>query len=325
MLAYPRSFGFFFATVVVFMLQLLPPIGIFLMILGAAVWSVVLINAGMIGTVVEAVRGQVSRSWLILPGAFYGSYFGALAVDYATLYHLRAQYDAANEAVAVAFDPERQSLVVDREQDGIDWLFHHYRLPVIYETNPNVPEGFLATRMIDRTACKAISGRPSRSDIGIHTFSFQDGETFDRQTWETRFCDVRMPESPTSPLLKVTAHQEKAYHGVLPITRITTTIITPDGKRFRLLGGYAAPFRWFPMPVLGCALNSGDPRWECDASFLRQRFTPIISGDTRFNRDSAALARALGLTRVTIAERRGADIAPVQARIAKFEGAWLNL
>ncbi len=29
---------------------------------------------------------------------------------------------------------------------------------------------------------------------------------------------------------------------------------------------------WLPMPIMGCALNSGAPSWDCDAGFWRNGF-----------------------------------------------------
>ncbi|UIY23349.1 hypothetical protein LZK76_15880 [Rhizobium leguminosarum] len=48
----------------VFVLQAIPFTGIFLMFAFAMAWSIVLVNASMIGVAIEAVVGRVSRLWL---------------------------------------------------------------------------------------------------------------------------------------------------------------------------------------------------------------------------------------------------------------------
>ncbi|MBN9009246.1 MAG: hypothetical protein J0H63_03635 [Rhizobiales bacterium] len=73
---------FFVATAVVFALQAIPPVGLFLMFMLAMVWSVLLINAGMIGVSFEAAIGRVSRWWLLLPLAFYGGYWAACGMGF---------------------------------------------------------------------------------------------------------------------------------------------------------------------------------------------------------------------------------------------------
>ena len=119
--------------------------------------------------------------------------------------------------------------------------------------------------------------------------------------------------------MRVSRREEKVFEGWLPVTRVTTTITTPDGQSFQLLGGVASPLSWIPKPVIGCALNSASPSWDCGAQFWRESFTPIISGATRYNRDSAVLARALGLEPVAIADRKGGDPALVLAKMAAVE------
>jgi hypothetical protein len=75
--------------------------------------------------------------------------------------------------------------------------------------------------------------------------------------------------------------------------------------------------------MIGCGLNSGAASWECYAQFWRNDFTPIVAGDTRYNRDSLTLARALGLKRVDIAKRAGGDATLVRAKMAEVEAATL--
>mgnify|MGYP003611168763 FL=1 len=72
---WPVSLWFLIAALVVFVLQRIPLTGIFLMLVLAMFWSVLLVNAGMIGIAWEAVSGKVARGWLILPLAYFGGYY----------------------------------------------------------------------------------------------------------------------------------------------------------------------------------------------------------------------------------------------------------
>lgn len=327
MRAIPVSLIFFLATATLFVLQMIPFIGFFLMILLAMFWSVFLINAGMLGVAAEALSGRVSRWWLVLPIAFYGGYYAFAVADHQALRALSASYDAANARVAVPFDPSRQVIAIDLASDGDDssWLVQNYGLPVAYSRNPNYRQGYRSTRMIANDVCKEVRGNPALVGAGIQTFGFHDGEygSATRPTLNRAFCSLTMPEEPTLPMVTVSLHRERIRYGTLPVSRTVTTIATPDGKRFQLLGGVAEPLSWFPMPMMGCWLNSGGPKWQCDAGFKRSGYTPIVSGDTRFSRDSVVLARALGLKRVPIAARKGGDPALVRAKIAELEQAAL--
>jgi hypothetical protein len=319
----PRSFGFFVVTAVVYALQMIPVIGIFMMFMLAMFWSVLLINAGMIGIAVEALTDRVSRWWLILPLAFYGGYLSFAIVDHAALSELRAQYDAANARVSVPFDPERQVLVFEGDGNGGSEYVQNYALPVAYSRNANHPEGFRSNRMMARDVCAKVRGNPALNAAGIWTFGFHDGDAIASRKMETRFCDLGMPERPSLPLVTVARHEEQIRFRSLPITRITTTVTTPDERRYKLRGGVAAPLSWLPMPVMGCALNSGGPSWECAIQFWRNGFTPIVAGKTRYSRDAFTLARALGLRPVAIGERQGGDASVVEAKMVAVEEATL--
>lgn len=84
----PMSLGLLLATAVLYGLQAIPLIGIFLMFMLAMFWSVLLVNAAMIGTAVEAVLGRVSRLWLLLPLAYYGGYAAFVVKDQQALQSL---------------------------------------------------------------------------------------------------------------------------------------------------------------------------------------------------------------------------------------------
>jgi len=315
---FPVSLAFFAVTALVFLLQLIPVTGVFLMFALAMVWSVVLVNAGMIGVAAEAVLGRVSRWWLLLPLAFYGGYWAVAAHDHMMLRSLSAAYDAANARVAIPFDPSRQSLAFDDSGTGTK-LTQNYALPVAYSANANFPEGYLSHRMMETKICTKVRQSSALQAAFVHAYGFHDGDAIRARRMEKRFCSLSMPERPELPLVRVSRREEKTFESWLPVTRATTTITTPDGQSFQLLGGVAAPLSWIPKPVMGCALNSASPSWDCGAQFLRESFTPIVSGTTRYSRDSAVLARALGLEPVAIADRKGGDPALVLTKMAAVE------
>jgi hypothetical protein len=319
----PRSLIFFLITAAVFALQAFPFTGIFLMLMMAPFWSVVLINAGMVGTGLEAVSGRVSRFWVLLPLAFYGGYFVYVASDRATLGALSARYAANNAAVTIPFDAAAHALVFAGSGDGGAWYVQNYDLPVAYTRNGNFPEKYLSNRMMARDVCAKIHENPALGQAFVHGFGFHDGEETGSSRMEERFCGLRMPERPELPPVVVSTREVKRSEATLPVTQVTTTVTVPGGRRYTLQGGTAAPLPWLPMPVMGCALNSGAPSWDCDAGFYR-RSTPIVPGSTRYSRDSITLAEALGLKRVAIADRRGGDPSLVLAKMADVEASTLS-
>jgi hypothetical protein len=315
---FPISLLGLVATGGVFLLQVSPVIGIFLMFTSAIFWSVVLINASMIGVAVEATVGRVSRLWLLLPMLFYGGYWIAATLDHLALREIASRYDESNKQIVTGFDPIRQVLVFEND-GGEAWLTQNFALPVTYSVNPNVPDGYMSNRMIESSVCTIVDKTGALRAASIYSFDFHNVTPLGSRYMEKRFCNVSIPEKPKLPLVVVGRKETKDFERGLPVTRIVTTIVMPDGRRFELFGGVAAPLSWIPMPIMGCALNSAAPRWDCSAGFMRNRFTPIVSGNARYGRDLIVLAKALGLRPVAIGDRVGGDSKVVLARIAEIE------
>ena len=322
-LKFPISLLFFVATGVVLLLQMIPVVGIFLMFMLAMFWSVLLVNAGMVGIAIEALIGRVSRGWAIIPIIFYAGYWMLAVSEHKKLEELSAFYVATNNQVAIPFSPNQQSLAFSNSGNGA-WFTQNYSLPVAYSTNSNFPEGYLSNRMMDHSVCQEVRKRPALRAAFVHAFGFHDGDAIGDRKMEKRFCAMSMPERPELPIVQIAKQEKKIFEGSLPVTRITTTVTTPDGQRFQLLGGFAAPLSWLPMPVMGCGLNSGAPSWDCGAQFWRKGFTPIVSGNTKYSRDSVVLANALGLKNVSKTDRIGGDPNFVRAKMEAVESSTLE-
>ncbi|WP_442188745.1 hypothetical protein [Rhizobium leguminosarum] len=308
----------------VFVLQAIPFTGIFLMFVFAMAWSIVLVNGSMIGVAIEAIGGRVSRLWLLLPLVFYGGYWTFATLDHLALRDLASRTEAANAQVVTGFDPARQALVFAKggAWDGA-WLTQNFTLPVAYSVNPNFPEGYLSNRMIDSAVCAKVRETRALQSAFVNAFDFHDGEALGDRRTKNRFCNLSMPEKPELPIVTVSQEETKGFEKSLPVTWISMTITMPDGRRFQLLGGMAAPLGWIPMPIIGCGLNSGAPSWDCTAGFSRNGFTPIVSGNSRYKGDSIVLAQALGLKPMAVENRVGSDSAVILAKIAVTEEATL--
>lgn len=320
--SFPRSLGFFVVTGVVFLLQWIPPTGFFLMLMQALFWSILLVNAGMIGVAFEASSGRVARWWLALPIAFYGGYWAFAAVDHIRLYRLSVAAEAGNASVVSVFDPSRQALVFDEGRSAA-WLTQNSALPVAYTVAAAHPVGYLAHRMVEKAVCDRIGARPAFKAASVYAADFHDGDGIDHWVYEKRFCELVVPERPNLPQVHVSTREVPSDVSGLPATRRTTTIVEPDGRRLELVGGTASPLSWLPRPVVGCFLNSMAGGWVCMAEFERDRFTPVVSGTTRFHRHDEVLARALGLTPVAVADRRGADPTSLLEKAEAAEAAVL--
>ena len=118
---------------------------------------------------------------------------------------------------------------------------------------------------------------------------------------------MTQPEMPATPVVTVDIVERRTMVAHIPTTETTITAITPDGGRYVLLGGRAAPVSWLPMPIIGCALISADAAWNCIAQFNREQPTPLQENDRRYGSYSLVLARALNISLATRANRIASD------------------
>jgi hypothetical protein len=92
-----------------------------------------------------------------------------------------------------------------------------------------------------------------------------------------------------------------------------------DGTSQKLTGGYAAPLSWFPLPFIGCGLNSGAPSWHCTAEFSRNIGQPLLSAPEHDRRTLSALANSLGLRAVPALERKPSDANILREKLRELE------
>ena len=304
-------------------LQVIPVVGVFMMMFGAALLTGMLVNVGMVGMAIEvpirrfASRGaSTSLMWLLIPLPYFGGYGFSAYNDHSALQDLRAEFDTANANVSVPFDPARHSLVlVDRAHSYAGTLTQDFGLPVAYSENENQTEGYLSTRLAEQDLCTQVRNEPLARAAFIHAFGFHDGDRVGDRHLDSRFCSLRMPAKPQNTIIAVATIERETTVGGLPVKLIENLVTMPDGVEFVLRGGTAAPYPWFPLPVLGCALNSGAPSWDCFVGFSRDSFTPIVSSATRYGGDAHVLARALGLMPTAPHDRSAVDSDVVEEEV----------
>lgn len=287
---------------------LIPGFGFFLIILSMLPVMGGLVNAAMIGMVVETVLGRTSRWWLIVPITFYGGYATFVVKDRIEFRSMATEVAAANASVSIPFDPRQQALVLDI---GVQepWLERNFALPVVYLARPALAEGHLSLRMMDRSICARIQKKPLLMDVHIRASNIYVPGVVNR-TIKPRFCEVTMPEAPALPIVRAAMIHGMPLSAMNSYERSALIVHMPEGQQFRLQRGRVALLPWLPNPSLICASHT-----DCKLMF-RSRFpTSLISKEG----EARGLARALGLRVPTVEERRGADPALVLRRVSEAE------
>jgi hypothetical protein len=304
----PYSLLFFVATLIAFLLQMIPMIGIVMMFAGAFLWSAVLINLGMLGVALEALIGRVSRWWLLLPLAYFGGYAAFTMMEKRSLSSLTAELEKSNSAVLIPFNPDQQALVFETPIDDAERFVQEHDIPLTYQTAADKAEGFISYRVIDQAFCQEVRQSAIRKANVISILQADNAA-----------CSLVMPERPTQPQITVSTEESQTTLGSLPIIRLETTVKVPDGTSQKLVGGYAAPLSWFPLPFIGCGLNSGAPSWDCTAEFSRNIGQPLLSAPENDRRTLTALARSLGLRAVPALERKPSDANMLREKLRQLE------
>jgi hypothetical protein len=312
----PWSLGWFAFTGVLFLLQLFPFTGIFLMMVAAPFWSVVTVNIGFVSLAAEVLAGRVAAAWFAAPLIWFGGYAGAAYVSHQRAADLDAQIRARNAGQQVAFAADREALVFTGRSSDLSSAPSHfvreYRVPVAYELNASRRErSYRATRVMADPVCEAVKSDASYRAANIHItwFHHGGGAVRTRRELVRGLCMISSPEEPNLPALLVEAKQEKHAEALVPHTLTRISIAAPGGSAVELVSGRGEVLSWFPKPYMGCFLNSGAARWQCDAGFWR--ISVPLGSDSAYGGSLDVIARSLGLQRAFAADRRD-EIAAVQ-------------
>ena len=302
----PKSLLWFVVTGVVYLLQLFPYTGIFLMFVMAPYWSVILVNVGFVSLAIEALSRRGYLLWLVLPALYFGGYLGAVSVSQGEFARLDAEMRAFNAkavAAAPAFDPASLDVVIDKDSyraGGLaSALATRYGLGAAYETNPNFKTASHQAYWLGKAPlCQEIRRNRTAGSASVNAYSLRSKDRRERSS----LCRVSGPADPTKASIVVELAETKQKDWLLPTTLQTLTLRYPAGGTVTLKTGYAAPFSWLPLPVIGCWLNSGGPSWDCSAGFMRGRQKGLGSDGAYGSGNAAVIAGALRLEELTEAQ-----------------------
>lgn len=300
--ALPKSFIWFALTAVIFGLQLFPLTGVFLMMVGAPLWSIITVNLGFISLALEALFRRTHIAWLILPLLWFGGYAGLAAYSHSRAAVLDQQLREANAKVRVDFSPERQSIVFAQPSgvlsSGAGAMVSRYGLDVAYAARTHLKTAkHLASRLGGKVLCAEMRKNTSYRDAGASVANVRVDRKAVRDV-----CIYHVPEDPTLPAIEIASKEHKVKSAILPYTYRAISVRDASGVSNTLMSGHAAPLAWLPMPVIGCALNSSAPSWDCSAGFWRSRMA--IGGDGFYGAQATdVVAKALGLRQVAVESR----------------------
>jgi hypothetical protein len=297
---WPVALIWFLVTFGIFILQADPGIGFFLMLLLAPFWSIVTINLGFAQLIVEPAIRKISPAWSLVGLSWFAGYAAVSIHAHTALDRLSAEIATENSRQSLPFDPRTQSLVVVRgkfyDAPSAERLLTTYPLSVVYEevedagdaTNPTSARDdrprFTALRLGRPELCDSITDNTRlKAVVTQHIKAAFNGMLF---------CSYTAIEAPDLPVVRLRFEQEELrVVGVEGhIDRIT---LTSGGDKRQVASVNAEPYRYLPLPVVGCFL--GGDRWKCTQEFLKE--------ERAYSDNDALIGKSLGLERSSPASR----------------------
>jgi hypothetical protein len=290
---WPTALIWFLVTFGILVLQANPVTGFVLMLLLAPFWSIVTVNLGFAQLIVEPAIRKISPAWSLVGVSWFVGYAAVSLHGHTALDRLAVEIATENSRQSLPFDPRTQSLVVVRgnayDAPSAYRLLTTYPLSVVYEEVEGAGAGtspmstsdrrprFTASRLGSPELCDSITDNARLKTVVTHHFK----ETFGGMP----FCVYTTTEAPDHPVVRLRfEHEELRVVGAEG--HIGRTTLTSGGDKRQVASLRAAPYRYLPLPVIGCFLEGG--HWNCTQEFLTesQRAHPD---------DVALIAKSLGL------------------------------
>jgi len=264
----------------IFLLQLFPGTGIFLMFLMAFAWIGVVVNIAMIHLAGAALIGSIARLWVVLPILFYSA---GLAAHYRAAAAVTARVGAIerdNTAATITASPPLSFFVKGVSTE----LLELYRIDRMV-----VPQG-------NHPATIYYYARGAECDGANKNYNYQKrDEPFlyrrdlfpsYKGTDKTRQCILQKDGAPGEIHYRIEAQPFasetiliKAFGTKWTVYDVQTgaTITSAQSAAFKIIE---------PIPLLlaGCGLVDNPSSWRCDAQTMKE--TSLTGAGYRPNRDS---------------------------------------
>lgn len=306
----PLSFLLFAFTAAIFLLQVLPYPGLFLMMLMAPFWSIITINAGFASLAFEAYFGIVSRKWMLAPVAWFGGYFAIALLNHLTFYQLSNEMVQFNAGKLLPFSASTTALVVDKESAHFTYaggaFVNFYDLPVVYETAKKGTHLAYRAKSTDKICDR------KRTDIEFKEFGFRSLEYDNDRNYLMYLCSVKYNEDPKFPAVTASATTEDHENWWLPYTVDIIIVRAASGEAIELKSGYASIMSWWPQPVLGCFLIDNPSSWSCTFQFWKGKVQGLGAEGDEGEASIHIIAKALNLKPFDAIKRRNSNQAGLE-------------
>lgn len=261
------AFWLLIASVGLFLLQLIPITGLFLMFMGAGFVNALLIYLFLVALFVEGVIGRLPRIVAIIPVVAVGAWYWAYQEQHRLLAEETPKLKSINVGKVMDFDPSTQSLVFDDAGTNmVEYFVAHNRIPVAYA-------GDLAARLVPASQCSTMTSFHNGALAWVQSI-----QTSKLLTGETALCMLSRHEA----VEKTPVHIRQVDHATPGLKRLgisePSTDVVVNGKVVgelrKIVMNHIPPYPWF----VGCGLIDNPAAWVCATSFFEER-QQVINSD----------------------------------------------
>lgn len=306
------SFWLLVASISLFLLQVSPLPGVFLMLVGVWFINALLVHLFLIALFVESVSGRLPRVLAIVPFLAYGAYYWAYFQQKHMIAFESAKIRNINVGKVFDFDPSTMSLVLDQSTSNAlnaDSFVAFHRVPVAYSQT-------YSARLVPASQCATMKSYRNAASAWVTRIPFYPHQLF---TKETRPCLLTRIEQPANrPIVVREADHASPMQRWLGINEPSTDVVVDD----RIVGSLEAvvvrpipSYLWF----LGCGLVDGpQAAWKCGGFFGEPdyiRWLPPSIDRARFDTNASIL---LEIPKYTESELRNFAGYPSNAAIVEL-------
>lgn len=236
--------------------QALPYVGAPFLLIGSPYICGLLLNLFLLCLAYEALIGQASRAFVVIPLVAYSAYYGVYIEQGRQIAEYEAGLKASNPHGVMTFDAATQDLIMSDAATFID----SHKVPVAYsEEKGEKTAGFTSFRLMTRAVCDTIVDDPG--------FRLNKMTIFYEGWDSSRPCRISFSERPTKERVIVVSEEPEIWK--------QKDLISEGSYRIKFRGKTIAEYRTatarryasLPLPVFGCGYASFSSEPVCSAGF----------------------------------------------------------
>ena len=296
-LKFPSVIPFLLAAILAISM-VIPVFGLLPTMFGGPFAFAALVNLGIIWVAIDSIRGQLPRWLCLVPLLYFAGYYSAVTIGNAHLRAVTADLSKFNQGKRAAFNPDNQQLVVAQSALSISDLMTQFTTPEVYTRSIDPSCGRFQSVSLITEGCSFRARREASPEkCGSYT---REINVYAGDRTSVALQNLRLVYgwgTPTKPTITVVS-KEIGYVRDHFVDIYLTNYEIDRGPEEPIVvrGAFATPLAPFPMPLLGCFLNSARASWGCEFKFMRDNSRTVIRG-------TEAVAAALGLKQTSIEER----------------------